>query len=203
MSSVSTRSAAAGSVPRERLIEKVTDYLSEHGVGDISLRELASGIGTSHRMLIYHFGSKDGLLVEVARRVEARQQQVLAELLESFDGTPVELARVFWQLLRSPTLAPLERLFFELYGQGLQGRHFAVGFLDGIVGSWIDRSAPGLVALGLSEAEARIEARLGIAIVRGLLLDVLATGEETEVDASYDRYLEYFAQSRSQAPGLD
>ena len=58
--------------PRERLLESVIQHFAEHGLADQSLRHIAEAIGTSHRMLLYHFGSKDGLLLEVVRAVEAR-----------------------------------------------------------------------------------------------------------------------------------
>ena len=56
------------------------DYVAEHGLGDVSLRQLATALGTSHRMLIYHFGSKHGLLVEVIKTVEARQREIMAAM---------------------------------------------------------------------------------------------------------------------------
>jgi AcrR family transcriptional regulator len=175
--------------PRIQLIERATDYLMERGLADISLRELASALGTSHRMLNYHFGSKDALFVEVARATEERQRQVLSKLVQESQESLVESARGFWQLLRSPELAPLERLFFELYSQGLQGRAYAQPFLTGIVDSWIEPLLPALQANGLSGNDARAEARLGLAVVRGLLLDVLATGDEAGVDAAFERHL--------------
>ena len=174
---------------KERIVERATDYLTERGLADISLRELASAIGTSHRMLNYHFGSREGLFVEVARAAERRQRQVLTELFDESDRTLPDLARKFWRHLRSPELAPLERLFFELYGQGLQGRAYAQPFLVGVVDSWVEPALPALTAAGLSEAEARAEARLGLAVVRGLLLDLLATGDEAGVDEAFERHL--------------
>lgn len=178
--------------PKEQLVEKAIAYVSEHGLSDVSLRELAAGMGTSHRMLLYHFGSKDGLLVEVSKQVERRQQEVLEELLESSKGDRLDLARTFWRQLRSPELAPMERLFFELYGQGLQGRPYATGLLSGIVEDWLEKAVAPLVASGMSVPEARAEARLSVAVVRGLLLDVLATGADVEVDAAYELYLSRF-----------
>ena len=48
---------SSGDDPRRQLLEHAVGYLTDHGIGDISLRELAAALGTSHRMLIYHFGS--------------------------------------------------------------------------------------------------------------------------------------------------
>jgi AcrR family transcriptional regulator len=172
------------------LLERALEFYMQHGIGEISLRELAGAIGTSHRMLSYHFGSKQGLLIAVSKETERRQQLALAEL--AADSADADLASVswrFWRRLRSPDLAPLERLFFELYGQALQGRPHAAPFLEGVVDHWVEPVVPAFVALGLPEAEARAEARLGLAVVRGLLLDVLATGDGEVVDAAFERFV--------------
>ncbi|MHB8450904.1 MAG: TetR/AcrR family transcriptional regulator [Mycobacteriales bacterium] len=175
--------------PRAELVQRATGALIERGLSDLSLRELATLTGTSHRMLIYHFGSRNALLMEVAREVERRQRAVLADLLEGFDGSLADLARCFWRSLCAPTLAPLERLFFELYGQDLQGKLADGAFLAGVVDNWIEPMVPVLMAEGLTEADARAEARLGLAVVRGLLLDLLATGDRVEVDCAFERHL--------------
>jgi AcrR family transcriptional regulator len=189
---------------RRRLVEAATEFLRTRGVGDLSLRELAAGIGTSHRMLLYHFGSKDGLLVEVARDVEQRQREALTALAAEFDGENAEeLTRRFWQRLRAPDLAGLERLFFELYGRGLHGGADAARLLEGVVDSWVETAAPLLEAAGLSAAEARTQARLGVAVGRGLLLDVLATGEEQAVDDAYELYLTALARFTPRPAGRE
>jgi AcrR family transcriptional regulator len=176
--------------PREQLLERVIDHLCEHGIGDTSLRSLAAALGTSHRMLIYHFGSKEELLVEVSIAMEERQRRILGEILGSPGASLADSAREFWVRLRSPELAAAERLFFELYSHGLQGRPHARKFMDGVVETWVDATAPALEAAGLSHSDSRSEARLGLAVVRGLLLDVLATGDVEAADRAFDRHLE-------------
>ena len=179
----------AGGDPRQQLLDRALGYLTEHGIGDISLRELAAALGTSHRMISYHFGSKEGLFLAVVREAEQRQRRLLASLFGSEQPDFAAAGRHFWQQLRSPELAPLERLFFELYARALQGRDYARPVLADFTGSWTQPLVPALMAAGLPEAEARAEARLGIAVVRGLLLDVLATGDAAGADEAYERYL--------------
>jgi AcrR family transcriptional regulator len=179
----------AASGPRGQLLGLAIDYLTERGLSDISLRELAAALGTSHRMLIYHFGSKEGLYVEVIRETERRQREALEELLEEPGGALADVTRRFWRRLSAPELAPLERLFFEVYGQALQGRRYAVPVLDGVVDSWIEPAVTVLRGEGLTEREARAEARLGLAVIRGLLLDLLATGDTGGVEDALERYL--------------
>jgi AcrR family transcriptional regulator len=175
--------------PRDELLAAALAFVTEHGVGDISLRALAAELGTSHRMLIYHFGSRDGLLVEVVRAVERRQRGRLAELMADPDLAPAEQARRFWADLVDPARWPAERLFFELYGQALQGRPHAVALLDGIVTDWLDPLTDLAVRTGVPRERARARVRLQIAIVRGLLLDLLATGDVDGVLAAAEAHL--------------
>ena len=110
-------------------------------MSDLSLRELAAAIGTSHRMLIHHFGGRDGLWVEVIRAVEERQRAAFAEVVPEAGMSVGDVMRQWWRHISDPSLWPNERLFFELYGQALQGRPGAVELLDGIVDAWIEPAA--------------------------------------------------------------
>jgi AcrR family transcriptional regulator len=173
---------------RDRLLTAAMHHALTAGIGDLSLRELAAAIGTSHRMLIYHFGSREGLLVAVTQAVEEAQRAALT----SSDDTP-EDAWALWQRLSHPTMWPQERLFFELYSYALLGRPGTEAFLDGIVESWVVPIADAYIRAGVDEATARAEARLGVAVVRGLLLDLLATGDRNGVDDAYRRFLDHSA----------
>jgi aminoglycoside 2'-N-acetyltransferase I len=187
---VSPRSATDPADARERLLAGAMQHVAQHGVGDLSLRGLAAALGTSHRMLIYHFGSREGLLVEVIRAVEAQQRAALAGMLLDATAPPAESARRLWERLADPALWPSERLFFEVYVQALQGHPHARPLLDGIVDQWVEPLTRIAVAEGRPEAQARAEARLGVAVHRGLLLDLLATGDRAAVDAAMERYIE-------------
>jgi AcrR family transcriptional regulator len=181
----------ADTSPRARLLAAAVDHVAGHGVTGLSLRELAAAVGTSHRMLIHHFGSKEGLLVEVVRAVEARQRAALAELQATSDVSLEEAGRRFWERLTDPSLDRHERLFFELYGQALQGRPWAASLLDGIVDDWIRPLRELLVAAGRPAATASADARLALAVARGLLLDLLATGDRAGVTAAMERFQSY------------
>jgi AcrR family transcriptional regulator len=178
--------------PRARLLDAAVEYVAAHGIGELTLRQLAAALGTSHRMLVYHFGSKEGLLVEVIREVEARQRQALAGLAADAGEPLAEQARRMWRRLADPALWPHERLFFEVYGQALQGRTHTTALLDGIVDSWLEPLTQINVARGLPEDRARASARLGLAVTRGLLLDLLATGDRAGTDAAMELFIELF-----------
>jgi AcrR family transcriptional regulator len=180
---------------RERLLAAVIDHVAGHGVGDLSLRRLAAAIGTSHRMLLYHFGSKEGLLVEVVKAVEDRQRAALEELRAATGGPELslEVMQAFWRRLADPAMWPFERLFFEVYGQAVQGRPGTTGLLDGLVGDWLGPVAEAAEAAGSPPGDAEADARLAVAVTRGLLLDLLATGDREGVDAAMRRFTTVWA----------
>jgi AcrR family transcriptional regulator len=180
---------AKGSVARQKLLDGAIEHVAANGISDLSLRELAVAIGTSHRMLIHHFGSKEGLWVEVIRAVEDRQREVLAEFVPDPSEPAADALRAWWRHISDPSLWPNARLFFEIYGQALQGRPGTTDLLDGIVDDWLGPGIAYGLARGLSEREARAQARLGVAVTRGLLLDLLATGDRAAVDDAMEAYI--------------
>lgn len=185
---------------RERLLAAAVDHVARHGVSGQSLRTIARAIGTSHRMLIYHFGSKDELLVQIVRTVEARQREVFARLCAEPDLTATDLMQRMAQHLMDPALEPLERLFFELYGQALQGRPHTASLLEGIVDSWIEPMSEIGRRQGLSPAQARAEARLMVAVARGLLLDYLATGDRAGATEALERFVSLVRADQEASP---
>lgn len=197
--------------PKDRLLAKVVDVALAGGISDKSLRAIADAAGTSHRMLIHHFGSRDGLLVAVIKAVEAQQRSLLIDTISASDAVAVGSVEPgaaemgFWEQLRSPELAAQERLFFEVYGQALQGRVWARPLLDGIVDDWVGPIARVLEQAGVAPDAARAVARLQVAVGRGLLLDVLATGNVDGVDAAARCFAEmtlaYAAAHRGAAAG--
>jgi AcrR family transcriptional regulator len=171
------------------LLTAAIGHLAEHGLGGATLRSIASAIGSSHRMLIYHFGSRDGLLLAIVRSVEEEQRVAMAELAADEGASVAELTRRMWQRVADPRLHPHERLFFELYGRALQGDPGATPMLDWVVPAWLDQVSALLVARGLPADRARTTARLGLATVRGLLLDLLATGDHAGADAAMELFI--------------
>jgi AcrR family transcriptional regulator len=194
---------ALAAAPRDRLLAAAVDYVLSNGFSQLSLRELAAAIGTSHRMLIYHFGSKQGLLVAVIRSVEAAQRALFARLLLAQPGlSPGDGIRMTWRHFIDPQFAPHERLFFEIYAQALQGRPGTTGLLDDVGEAWIEPIAAYAVARGMPAAAARADARLGVAVIRGLLLDWLATGNRPAVDAALERYIAQYEALVQNVPAV-
>jgi AcrR family transcriptional regulator len=165
-------------VRKQELLQSVIAELERGGIGDRSLRDIAAAVGTSHRMLIHHFGSRHGLLTEVVRSVEAAQRTFLAGL----DLGPEDAMNAMWTRLSDPSLWPAERLFFECYARACRGEQPYASLLPGLVDDWLDQVA----VSGSTEGRAR--ARLGLAVFRGLLLDLVGTGDRAGVDAAYEEF---------------
>jgi AcrR family transcriptional regulator len=177
---------------RDHLLEQTIAYMSREGVADLSLRTLASALGTSHRMLIYHFGSKEGLLAAVVAELERGHRELLAELMEDPDVTVPALARQLWRRVSAPEMWPFARLFFEIYAHGAQGRAHARPLLDAALEPWFDAITELHLRQGLSPARARAHAHQGIAVTRGLLLDLVATGDRRDVDRAMKLQIEMY-----------
>jgi AcrR family transcriptional regulator len=153
---------------RQELLDAVVDEYAAHGIGDRSLRDVAAAVGTSHRMLLHHFGSRDELLLAIVDEVERRQRALLPEL----PAEPAAAIAAMWANLRQPALRPFERLFFECYARGAQGEQPFARMLPGAVDAW-------LAAAGSTDPAL---ARLGLAVMRGLLLDLVATEDHRGLD---------------------
>jgi len=177
---------------RQRLLQAAIAHVAAAGLADRSLRDLAAAIGTSHRMLIYHFGSKEGLMRAIVEAVEAQQRTFFARFVADPSVDPLAVGLAIWRQVSDPALANNVRLFFELYGLALQGRPGTAGFLDHVVDAWLEPLIQYGLLHGLPLAAARADARLGLAVSRGLLLDLVATGDRAAVDAAYQRYLELY-----------
>jgi AcrR family transcriptional regulator len=169
---------------KQDLLTAIVADTRAEGIGDRSLREIAAAVGTSHRMLIHHFGSRAGLLTAVVQEVEADQRRFLAGV-DASAGDPVV---AMWERLSDPALWPAERLFFECYARACRGEEPFASMLPGLVDDWLDQ------VVGMDPGEAsgqevdRARARLGLAVFRGLLLDLVATQDRDGVDAAFEQF---------------
>ncbi len=181
-----TAAPTAAPSARDRALDRVIGHVAQHGLADTSLRELAAAVGTSHRMLLYHFGSREGLVAAIVRRIEADQRRQLAVLAEQATSG-ADLVRRQWAQLSDPAMWPFIRLFFEATALALHGRPGTEGFLDSLTDTWLRDAAE--VAAGLGVEVDAAELRLGVAVLRGLLLDAVAAGDPAGPTEALERYL--------------
>ena len=165
---------------RRALLDALVDAFAAGGIGGRSLREVADAVGTSHRMLLHHFGSRDELLVAIVGEVERRQEAELGALPDD----PADAMAAMWKILRQPRLRPFARLFFECYARAAHGEEPFTRMLPGAIDGWL----AALDARGDGKGDPAL-ARLGLAVFRGLLLDLVASGDERGVDAAAERFV--------------
>ena len=167
---------------RRQLLDKLVEEFARGGIGDRSLRDVAAAVGTSHRMLLHHFGSREELLIAVVEEAELRQMALVPEM----PMDPAEGFAAMWAGLRRPELRHLERLFFECYSRAAQGEEPFTRIVPGAVDGWlreVEAAAAGVPYDGPM-------ARLGLAVTRGLLLDLVATEDEAGVDAAAEVFVQ-------------
>lgn len=182
---------------RQRLLERVIAHVATTGLADQSLRELAAGAGTSHRMLLYHFGSREGLVAAIAATVEAQQREALRTLAAEAAG-PADLQRRVWDQVSAQEMAPFVRLFFDVLGLALAGTPGTEEFRKGLVEPWLTEAEAAARVVGV--VPDRDELRLGMAVTRGLLIDALATGDVDGASRAHERFVELWEASRTTAP---
>ncbi len=178
---------------RRQLLEALIEAFAGGGIGDRSLRDIAEAVGTSHRMLLHHFGSREELLLTIVDEVERRQMSTLSEA----GAEPADAMAAMWADVRRPELRPFERLFFECYARGAQGEQPFARMVPGAVDSWlteVDEKADG------SADPAFV--RLGLAVIRGLLLDLVATDDEEGVDAAAQAFVDLLRAAQTSAASL-
>ena len=174
---------------RQDLLTAVIADLMREGLRDRSLRDIAAAVGTSHRMLIHYFGSRHGLMTAVVEAIEEDQKRSM----ESLQGESDDIVTTMWQRLSDPGMWPAERLFFECYARAMQGEAPFDRLLPGIVDDWVERTVALSAAPDVPPALARAQARFGLAVFRGLLLDLAGTGDQAGVDAAFEVYAELAA----------
>lgn len=175
-----------GSPRRAELLSACYGYVLEHGLAGLSLRPLAAATGTSPRVLLYLFGSKEQLVRELLARARHEQISLITGLLgpDIPDGGFGQLADRLWNLLSSPGQRPMVRLTYEAYLRSVsrdpgpwQGfaAETARDYLELLI-----RAQP-----GAHPARAEATAASTLALIRGLLLDLLADGDTDRVAAAW------------------
>jgi AcrR family transcriptional regulator len=174
-----------GKRQRDELALTAADWVIEHGLADLSLRRLAAGIGTSHRMLLYHFGSKDELFQAILRAARTREQE-RAATSPNDRRAPSDNLRRTWQYLSGPREHAFWRFYFEVHGLALQNPERYPDVLHEGVHDWLGTTRDLLIGDGATPEQATAVATLIVGAFRGLMLDLLQTGERERVDAGFE-----------------
>lgn len=176
------------------LTDAVIDYLLERGLSDLSLRPLAEALGTSARLLIYHFESKDGLLAEVLDRMQTRLRQSLAGLAGRSRNTRQERPlRLFWNWAIAAENYPYLKLLYELQVLAVQNPETYGQYLRRNAADWSE-----LIGTTLPERERTpAMATLLGAVFDGLFLELMSTGDRKRTTQAIDRFIRLVDDARA------
>jgi AcrR family transcriptional regulator len=184
---------------RAELLDAVVDYTVEHGFSEVSWRPVAAALGVSPTTLVHHFGTKEQMLVAILGRLRERIRAAASDRAGE-QPSLAAAARAAWTQASDPQQWPEFRLFFAVYGRALQAPQQFAGFLDRVVADWMSDlvNAQGPDA---DPATAARTASLVIATIRGLLLDLLATGDQARVQDAADSFLATLEQAQAGLAG--
>lgn len=190
---------------KNELLDRAVDYVLREGLAALSLRPLAKATGASPRLLLYYFGSKEALVVEIIERGRARQRETMSNLKLIADLSPRAVTRTLWRAFSDPAWEPLMRLFFEVYGLALQDRTRFPGFVESAVDDWLAALETCCSRDGFTRDDARALATVTIAGFRGFLLDLCATHDRARIDRAFDLWLsmlDYASLTKERTDGI-
>ncbi|GIE33775.1 TetR family transcriptional regulator [Actinoplanes italicus] len=173
---------------RAELLEAAYAYALAHGLADLSLRPLAAAVGSSPRVLIFLFGSKDGLVRALLERARGDELTLLDRAGQLSGSEPIGLAPAVervWAWLAAEEHRPLLRLWVEAYARSLVEPDGAwAGFARATVDDWLTVLAACQPDDERDSPEGLIRRTLALTVLRGALLDLLATGDTDRVSAA-------------------
>lgn len=164
---------------RAALREQAVDYVLSHGMADLTLRPLAKALKTNARMLVYHFGSREGLMREILAGLRERGDALVQQWFGAAKTPPTlaEFLLEYWERMSDPGMRAVLRLIFELYALALRDPRTYPGVLTDPVHHWRKVTA----RTGRAPKIRKAEATLLLAATRGLMLDLCATGDRRRV----------------------
>ena len=167
---------------RDRILDACVDHALAHGLPD-RLEPLAAASGTSTRMLIYHFGTRDALLRETLGRARRRQRDFFGELVSARPDEPyLSTLRRAWRVMTGPAGRPYLSMFGTLRENPEQP--LGPGCRREATTDWLQPFEDGMRSIGRPEL-----GTLVLAVVRGLIMDIEATGDVSRADQAFDGFL--------------
>jgi len=176
---------------RGQILQAAAQYLLAHGLADLTLRPMAAACGTSARLLIYHFGSKDGLLRAAAELLRERigtaggpaAQATLAAQTAQGAPTPGSLVLAIWQEATRPDSRYALMLSFDALTRSMRTPEPWRRFTVGLHAAWRMR-LDGVLPRALSAARRRQLLTLAMATLEGLLLELVRSDDLRRTSAA-------------------
>jgi len=188
-----SESSGTQSRRQEELFEAAYQYVLAHGLVDLSLRPLAAAIGSSPRVLLYLYGSKEELVRALLARARTDELAFLGPALAQAAGH-LELSTAVlstWEWLAAAEHRSLLCLWVEAYARSLvEPEGPWASFAAQTVADWLDLLAAAQPARRRRTKAGLAERTAALAVLRGALLDLLATGDVARTTAAVEVYAE-------------
>lgn len=195
---------AIPSARKVELLEATYRYVLENGLARLSLRPLAAAIGSSPRVLVFLFGSKDGLVQAVLARARADELALLDQIGISDDPAADGLATAvehLWLWLAAPEHQQLLKLWAETYASSLvEPDGVWGGFAAASVHDWLAVLSAHQPPRDRESTQGAARRTLALAMLRGALLDLLATANHERVSAAVDHQLVLLRRGHTATP---
>jgi AcrR family transcriptional regulator len=170
----------------EELRDGIVEYLITHGLHNLSLRPLAKALGCTPRVLLYHFGSKEKMVIEVLAQIRQRQRATYGGVE---GATFAKGCQTIWTHMSAPNSEPLFRLFFETYGIALRHPRLYKAFLHDTIEDWLQLVTGELAGARQQRRQARAIATIVLAGLRGFMLDFCTTHDRERVELAVRLWL--------------
>ena len=183
------------SARKQELLQRAYEYVLQHGLMTLSLRPLAQAIGSSPRVLLFLFGSKEGLVQALLARARVAELAFLAQMRRPDDFDSV--VRRVWEWLVAKEHRPMLVLWLETYAHSLVEPDGAYGqFAARTVDDWLELLATHQTPQHRRTRAGANERALALAVLRGAMLDLLASGDEVRTTALVEAHLSGIAAVR-------
>lgn len=171
----------------DELFEAILQYVARHGLSDLSLRPLAKAVGSSPRVLLYYFGSKEELVIRVFASIRKWQRDSLFRAEEAATFRTICLDA--WRQMIQPDNLKWFQLFFEAYGVALQEPKYFKGFLKGSTEDWIEHLTGVFCSESIPHGKAVSIATIVLGGFRGFVLDYCATKDRRRVERALELWI--------------
>jgi AcrR family transcriptional regulator len=175
---------------RLELLDRIVVYLADNGLAQATLRPMAKSLDVSINRLVHHFGSKEELLATAMQRAIDQQITVQTGWLRRNPGlTNADLYRKWWKWINeSPANLAVVRLNYEAAALDTKVTGLAGEVRADQIGVWRHEAELHLTHDGIPLDRAELEASLAKATFTGLVMDLIATGDQRRLTKVFNEF---------------
>ncbi|MFE3055966.1 TetR/AcrR family transcriptional regulator [Nocardia sp. NPDC059239] len=169
-------------VKRADILSGVIDYIAQHGVSGLSLRPLAAELGTSARMLVHYFGSKEKMLIAA---LETQRPDITEAFADVHDAQTLRMRLLDgWIANTSGAATRSTTVVLQVLGQAAVQQDPYLAYARAAIEVLVSALTQVLQRIDPSVENPQASATLLVSGIRGLVLDRLVTSDSDRVDTA-------------------